>query len=347
VAATLEACLADLDRRLNDAQEQTKRQEWERFLAGQWEGEYFRPSPRTPAPPTVDWPDIHINDAIEDVDLMVLSEFKGCSDTLAAGGNGPLNVRSNYGTAIMPLLFGCELFVMPREMGTLPTAVPLHSDEGVRRLIDAGAPDPRTGYAARVFDAGERFNELFETYPNVGRHVFLYHPDTQGPVDIAEMVWGSEMFYAFIEQADLVKALLRLLTDSYAEFMRRWFELAPTPPEFAPHWGLVHQGRLMIRNDSLMNLSGEMYVEFVRPFDQELFDEFGGGAIHFCGRGDHFIEAMSEMTGLAGINLSQPELNDMETVFRHTVDKGIKLVGFGGMDLDNVGRPLRGLVQTA
>jgi len=35
---------------------------------------------------------------------------------------------------------------------------------------------------------------------------------------------------------------------------------------------------------------------------------------------------MSEQRGLHAINLSQPHLNDVEKVYRHTADKGIKLL---------------------
>ncbi len=98
-----------------------------------------------------------------------------------------------------------------------------------------------------------------------------------------------------------------------------------------------------------MNLSPPMYEEFVRPHDQRIFDELGGGIIHFCGRGDHFIAAMSEMTGLYGIAMSQPHLNDMEVIYANTVDKGIGLVG---LDMNHAkaalqsGRDLRGRVQS-
>src|SRR5208283_4453302 len=105
---------------------------------------------------------------------------------------------------------------------------------------------------------------------------------------------------------------------------------------------------LMIRNDSLMNLSPQVYVDFVRPLDQQLFDEFGGGAIHFCGRGCHFIEAMSAMRGLSGIQMSQPHLNDMETIYRNTVDKRIKVLNLdtkAAQAAVAAGRPLRGQVQ--
>ena len=71
-----------------------------------------------------------------------------------------------------------------------------------------------------------------------------------------------------------------------------------------------------------------MFDEFIRPYDQRVLTEFGGGAIHFCGRGEHFIASMGEVEGLHAIAMSQPELNDMETIYRHTVDRGIKLIGF-------------------
>ena len=48
--------------------------------------------------------------------------------------------------------------------------------------------------------------------------------------------------------------------------------------------------------------------------------------MHFCGRGDHYIGVLSEVPGLTGVNLAQAEYNDMETIYRHTVDKGIKIL---------------------
>lgn len=83
----------------------------------------------------------------------------------------------------------------------------------------------------------------------------------------------------------------------------------------------------MLRNDSAMNLSPAMYAAFGLPYDQRLLDEFSGGAIHFCGRGDHFIALIGGLRGLYGVNLSQPELNDMEVVYCNTVERGINLLG--------------------
>jgi len=75
-----------------------------------------------------------------------------------------------------------------------------------------------------------------------------------------------------------------------------------------------------------MNLSPAMFEEFIKPYDQQLFKELGGGAMHFCGKGDHYLNSYCQMEGIYAINMSQPQYNNMETIFTATVDRGIKLL---------------------
>jgi uroporphyrinogen-III decarboxylase len=90
---------------------------------------------------------------------------------------------------------------------------------------------------------------------------------------------------------------------------------------------MLHRGGIMLRDDSAMNLSPQMFERFVRPYDQRLLDEFGGGAIHFCGKGDHYISRLSEMQNLHSIHMTEPQHNEMETIYAHTVDRGIHIIG--------------------
>jgi hypothetical protein len=321
--------LDDLEERIDDGVERDLFDEWRHFAAGGFDGDMFSPRRGEGRAAGTKWPEIHINDAIEDGDLMVLRELKRCSDILAGGSGAIMCVRCNYGTGIMSSLFGAEIFTMPRETGTLPTTRPfLESPSQVRELLDRGVPDRRTGLGGKVFDTAERFLNVLGSRPNMGRHVHLYHPDCQGPMDICELLYGSGLFLALLDEANLVHDLLDLITRTYIDFMRAWHELSPPREDgVTVHWSLMHRGAVMLRDDSAMNLSPEMFDEFVRPYNQRLLEEFGGGAMHYCGRGDHFIESASGIDGLSAIALSQPEMNDMETVYRHTVDKGIQLIG--------------------
>ena len=91
-----------------------------------------------------------------------------------------------------------------------------------------------------------------------------------------------------------------------------------------------------------------MYDAFVRPYDQRLLSDLGGGGIHFCGKGDHFIAKLADLAGLHSVNVTQPHLNDMETVFHNTIDRGIQLIGLDRQAAEDAlqrGRNLRGNVH--
>ncbi|MFC1452118.1 hypothetical protein ACFLSJ_02085 [Verrucomicrobiota bacterium] len=324
----IERYMEDLEARIEPEVEDELLCRWRAFLDGQFRDGLFVPERRQKAGPRVEWPHVLVNDAMEDPEKMALQQLKTCSYKLACGNGLPLSVRANYGTAILPSLFGAELFVMDRETDTLPTTWPLPGgEEGIRACIDRGIPDARAGLGGKVLDTTAYYLDLMRSYPRVRRYVHVYHPDVQGPMDVCEMLWGSSLFLALIETPELVKTLLELVTGAYADFMREWMALVPPAGDYAVHWSIMHKGCIMLRDDSAMNLSPSMFEEFIRPFDQRLLTEFGGGAIHFCGRGEHYIPHLGVMEDLHAINLSQPECNDMETIFRHTVDRGLAVIG--------------------
>ena len=222
----------------------------------------------------------------------------------------------------------------------------------IQAAVDHGVPDLDAGQGGDVFRTAERFLEVLEQWPVLKRWVTLYHPDTQGPMDNAELAWGSDIFLAFYDTPDLVHAFIELMTEHYLAFMRRWQKLVPPDREHMPHWGMVVKGQIVLRDDSLMNLSPEIYVDFVRDREARCLRELGGGLVHFCGRGDHFIEALSAMQadGLTAINMSQPELNNMETILTHTVDRGLNVTRFDAevaASLVASGRKLHGRLHAA
>jgi len=323
----LDGCLEDLESRIDPEVEERLLSEWQDFTYDRFSGDVFSPGRNAQAPPMVDWPEVRVNPALEDYDLMALQQFRTCSESLEAGDGSLLCVRCNYGTGILPSLFGVRMFVMDDALDTLPTNHPLDDIDKIRAVIDNGVPDLSNGLGAKVFEMGRRFMAIRARYPKVERYVHVYHPDLQGPIDVVELLWGSGFLLALYETPDLVKALLDVVTETYIAFMREWQQIVPPQNGWAVHWSLMHKGTVMLRNDSVMNISPAMFDEFVYPYDQRILDELGGGANHFCGRGDHYIARMSEMRGLYAINMSQPEYNDMEIIFRNTVDKGIKIVG--------------------
>jgi len=317
--------LNDLENRLDPEQEEALLTAWIGFADGKVGAGPFEPPKRIPAPPGLDWPDIRINDALADEEKMLLSQFKLCSDQLASGSGLLLSVRANYGVGIIPSFFGAEPFIMPEHMNCLPNVKPLAGgSRTIGKLVSAALPDLDQGYGPRVFRMAELYRQVRARYPRIARYVRVDHPDCQGPFDIVELLWGSDVFLSLFDEPELVHALLDRLCCFYIRFMDAWFAAMMPTDNYHAYFGRLHRGRITLRDDSAMNLSPEMCRTFVHPYDARLLDRYGG-AIHFCGRGDHYMADMVRSKGLSAIDMSQPHLNDMKRILRATVDQGINL----------------------
>lgn len=323
-----ELLLEDIERRIDPETEDDFRRQWEDFTYDRFDGDIFTPQRKKLSAAGIDLPKVNINDALEDLDLMLRSQMQTVSWALSRP-NINTCVRSNYGTGIMTSIFCAEIFKMPRENNTLPTTYSLNDTEKIREIVEKGLPDINNGFGKSVFDFGEMCLEVFEKYPKIKKYVNVYHPDTQGPLDVTELLWGGEMFYAMYDEPELVHAMLSLTCDLYEAVMDKWYTLYPRTTYMNPHWnGIWHKGSIVLRDDSAMNLSPELYGEFGAPYDGRLLKRYEGGIVHFCGRGDHYIDILCEIPDLYGINMSQPQYNDMEKIYRNTVDKGLKIINF-------------------
>ena len=323
---SLETYLNDLENRLMAHQEQRLIDDWTTFTRGEWKENVFHPARTEFKAPGIEWPDININDALANHELMVLDQFHNVSKQINSSHGKLLVVRSNYGVGIFPSLYNAEKFIMPYEMNCLPNVRSLKGGESaLQEILNSGDPDFSQGFGADVFKVGEMFNEIFASYPTIREFVHVDHPDCQGPVDILELLWGSDMFLGLYDSPDFTHDLLTKISGTYERFIGKWFDLCPQKDSMHVTWGNGFQGKICLRDDSAMNLSPEMYREFIFPYNERLLVHFGGGAIHSCGRVDHFSSYLSEMEGLTAFNMSQPEYNNMELVYKDTVDKGINL----------------------
>ena len=320
------ALLEDIENRLDPETEEDFRRQWEDFWADRCTDVVFRAKRKTIRKPEAEIKKILLNDTLDDYELMLARELGQISQRLATPDTA-LGVRCNYGTGIMSSLFGAEIFYMAREKNTLPTTRAIGGTDAVRRLCEKGVPSLTEGLGARVFEMGEIFAEVFRDYPKIQKYVQIYHPDTQGPLDIAELLWGGDMFLAMYDEPELVQDFLTLITDTYKQFLDKWFALIPNRGDLNVHLRWMHRGQIFIRDDSAMNLSPSLYEEFAFPYDNDLLNYYGGGCVHFCGRGDHYIDILTTAPLLYGINFTQPQYNDMDKLYAADQRSGNKFVG--------------------
>jgi hypothetical protein len=341
--------LEDLERRIDEEVESNLVHQWMEFTEGRWNSPVFAPHRPVGNPPGVPWPAIQVNATFDDPLLMLLHQLSINSRILEAGTGDLLGIRVNYGTPTVPSVFGARLFFMPDETNTLPACHPLPGGlDGVLECISHGKPDINAGLGTKVFSTGQLFLDVLHQYPVISKHIKLYHPDFQGPMDVTELLIGSSIFTDLIDRPEDIHAVLQSVTRTYHALMEKWLKLVPPSAEWSVHWNMLHRGTIMLRDDSATNLSPAMFEEFVEPYDTQLLRAFGGGAMHFCGRGDRFIEIAAAIPSLFAVHMSQPELNDIERICQHTVDRGLNLIGAkkeSRSRFESLGRELNGRVH--
>ena len=341
------ALLSDIEGRIVPEVEDDYIDQWNRFWRGSSDDIIFSPMRKNVSESGIEIKNIHINDALNDYELMLDMQLANVSNELKRGKNA-LSIRANYGTGIITSLFGAKIFEMPRSQNTLPTTRSFNDSDIIREIVGRGVPSIHKGFGKKVFEFGEICLEVFKNYPKISKYVYMYHPDTQGPLDIAELLWGSEMFYAMYDDPDLVHTAMRLFTDTYVSFLDKWFEMYPNRAELNAHWGILMRGNICLRDDSAMNLSPDLYEEYALRYDKYLLERYNGGIVHFCGRGDHYVHLLTASPHLTGINLSQPHLNDMEKIYASAFGNGKKILGLEAgacHDYEGTVDPIRSMIH--
>lgn len=270
-----------------------------------------------------DWPSFPYNDTFHDPAKMLLDQLRAPFIHNQLRDFRPLNIRCNYGTVILPSVFGAGFQLTET---SLPWVHHLDGRDAIEALILRGPPDEEAGLGERCFETLRFYHEVLSDYPNLERAITIYHPDLQGPFDLAHLIWGPGIFYGLYDCPELVHALLSLITHSYSAWMKRWKTLAAEGNRFTTHWNFYIKGGIMLRDDTPVMLSPAHYETFVKPYDQALLDEFGG-CTHFCGNGDAFVPSMCESRNLFGIHASQPELNDVGRLIDSAVSSRTVLLG--------------------
>lgn len=270
-----------------------------------------------------DWPRYAYNDTFVDQDKMLLDQLRNTFFHNQLRDYHPLNIRSNYGTPILPSVFGLGYQLTESSM---PWVHHARDQRHIEAIIEHGVPDITTGLGGRCFETDAYYRDVLSAYPRLSKAISIYHPDLQGPFDVAHLIWGPDIFYALYDCPDVVHRLLALVTETYKVWMRAWKKLSGEGNEFTTHWNFYMKGGIMLRDDTAVTLSAKHYDEFIKPYDQALLDEFTG-CMHFCGNGMAFVRSMSDSPNLYGFALSQPSWNDMPVVLELAAKHKLVMLG--------------------
>jgi hypothetical protein len=227
--------------------------------------------------------------------------------------NLSLTIRANFGTVVIASLFGGR--VEQRENNP-PWIRHFETKEQFNSIFDKDPLDFSQGICPNITERYRFYCDILSDYPNLQKCIKIVLPDLQGPLDSLELLRGSEIYSDFILDPELVENGLRLMSKAQVGFARYLKPMISDDSDgFSHQHAVAMKGNILIRNDSAIMVSPEMYAEQVAPHDKYVLKELGGGGIHSCGRIDFNIPAIFKLESIRCFDFGQSYLNDVDAVY--------------------------------
>jgi hypothetical protein len=245
--------------------------------------------------------------------------------------DAPYCLRANLGTGLIASMFGAEIRLVEDNP---PWVMPLGGLDHIRKLVERALPDVRSVLGQRAMDQYAYFQEAVARYPRCQAAFHFTLPDLQGPFSIAELLWGSQIYFELYDHPDLVRQLLDRITTqivrTYQAFVRLTTDARDVPERglgagYCYQHAVATKGHMLVRNDSMVNLSPGLYRDFVLPFDARLSQELGGIGVHYCGKGEHQVDNLLQIPGLGCLDLGNPEMNALDGLYAQAAPRRVAL----------------------
>lgn len=238
----------------------------------------------------------------------------------------PYTIRANFGTVIIASLFGGKV----EQRGDNPPWVRHFESIGeFKAIFDKDPLDFSQGLCPRVAERYRFYRDILSDYPNLQKCIKTVLPDLQGPLDSLELLRGSEIYTDFILDPEMIETGLKRMAEAQIGFARYLQPLLSDSQDgFSHQHAVAVKGNILIRNDSAIMVSPDMYAAQVGPFDEFVLKKMGGGGIHSCGKIDFNVPEIFRLESLKSFDFGQSYLNDVDSVYPLAREKKIPLLRY-------------------
>jgi hypothetical protein len=215
--------------------------------------------------------------------------------------------------------FGCPIRYFEDQV---PDVAPILNNDNKGMLFDNGFPEPFSGIMGLDQQYYEFFKKKAKDFTFYNRPIKEIDPTvlgTDGPFTIASNLRGAtNILTDLIDDPDYVNTLLNYITEATIYRLRAWWKYMDLPLRVENFW---------FADDSIQNISTEMYKEFVFPYHKKLIDELGSNKrnrIHLCGNASRHFKLLKDELNIYEFDTGFP-IDFGKT--RNELGKEVRLIG--------------------
>lgn len=234
-------------------------------------------------------------------DVMLKYHLEKHIPHLAVGDDSVLHARVDFGTAVVPNAFGCNMFY---PVNNLPCAAD-HVVKTREQIFELQKPDINVEPYRKV----REWTEYFVKHLPYGYNMMM--ADIQGPFNNAHLVRGNDIFFDLYDDIEAFDRLMEVVTDATIEYARAQRQWGNMKPGWQYDWSALWKGNARISNCSLHMIGHELYKKHVMKHDMKLLKDMDGGRIHYCGTAEQVIQDMAVLPHITGLDYDSL-LHDIE-----------------------------------
>lgn len=269
------------------------------------------------------------HEVFDDPEKMLFNELVHAFDTSIflhskINDDLPYTIRANFGTVIIASLFGGKV----EQRGDNPPWI-LHFDtlDDFNSIFNCDPLDFSKGIGAQVIERYRFYSEVLADYPNLQKCINIVLPDLQGPLDSLELLRGSSIYEDFIMNPEMVEKGLHLMAQAQLGLAKNIQQYTTEKEDgFSHQHAVLIKGNILIRNDSAIMISPDMYAAQVAHHDEFVLNGMSGGAVHSCGKIDFNVPEILKLASLKSFDFGQSYLNDLDPIYPIAREHKIPLI---------------------
>ncbi len=257
-------------------------------------------------------PNPNFKEAFYDEDLMLTGQLRGAFCMANSGSDGVPSVRANMGTGVLVSCYGKNQLVFEDKMPWLKEHL---TKEELTKI------NPGDIHVGGDFERGlnhiKKFNEVLSGL------IPTYCLDTQGPLDIAHLLFGDDLFMEFYDDPQFVHHLMEVSLELIIKCTEIVKDLTGEAADEIVHSNSLYADNMGIRicEDTTAVIGPDIIDEFAMPYTERLVNHFGGAWIHYCGRHDHLTKRICEISNVRGINFGHIANHEQDHIFEQDMEE--------------------------
>lgn len=294
----------------------------------------------------INWPEFSFGQMWKDYGAMLLNELRPVYESVLMKDDKVFTVRPNLSQIVVPSLFGATGVYPDDRIDSMPAVLSQLTHQHLSEL-NVDEIDYRSHWIINKYrDIINSWKEWLSDFPKLNESIHFSLPDLQGPFNLYFLLRGTEAYTDLIMEPGFTHKVMQKITSvliDVTNYLSDFIDFSGV----SYYWNYCYPGKIRNVDDNSIQLSADLYKEFVLPYNQMLAQQCDGGIHHYCGNGDHLLEQIISIKGHVGLNFGNPEMQDWDLVYNHALKHKLVLL-YDKMILHDIYRELnQGVIMKA